>query len=398
MNTWRFARSEKNRMAFGVAGGLSDRLGVDSAFVRLGFALLTIDLGLGALLYFLASQASFNTNLPGQTASIRPITNRHNLGFCLLLLAALFAVRGYGFWIGDSIMWPATLVSLGATVIVLRSDSDASRWETSGVASVLGSRPSRVRLAAGTLFVAFGVASFLVANHASTPLGRTLLAVFATAAGLLMILTPWLSRVGRQLMDERRQGIRARERAEMGAHLHDSVLQTLAMIQRAGSPEHMASLARQQERDLRAWLQAKEEDTPITLNEALESVAANIDRDHQVAVNIVVVGDRILDSDLRPLVAATQEAMTNAARHSGARTVHVYVEITNDMATSLIRDEGKGFDVNTIAPDRQGISQSIQGRLQRHGGEATIRSTTEGSTTSSGTEVSLRLPLQKREW
>lgn len=372
---------------------MSERLGVDAALIRLAFALIALNAGIGVALYFALYALTVPADEVEQKIQPRPTTDRHNLGFFLMVLALLCASRSTGIWIGDNIMWPALFVAIGSAIIVLRNDSDTQRWESNRLASVFGSRPSRLRLAAGTVAVAAGVGIFLAANSGATGNQQTLLAVAATALGMLLIFGPWLSRLGRQLIDERSNSIRTQERAEVGAHLHDSVLQTLAMIQRADSAEQMTSLARQQERDLQAWLHGKSTDENASIQAALEALAARIDSDFQVATTVIVVGDQPVTENLRPLLAATQEAVTNAARHSGAANIHVYVEISEERATALVRDEGSGFDIGSIADDRQGLKESIRGRMQRHGGEAKIH-----SQIGTGTEVELSLPLQKREW
>jgi signal transduction histidine kinase len=389
----RFARSERNRLLRGVAGGMANALGVDVVFVRLAFVLLGLDFGLGVLLYFIA----FAVSSPPDDRSIttypeRVVTDRHNLGFCCLLLATLGFARAAEIWVGDGVMIPATCIAMGATVILLRSDSDMQRWETNRLSGIFGSRPSRIRLAVGTIAIAAGIAAFLATNPAADSSERTFVAMFATALGMLLIFGPWLTRLGRQVIEERNRTIRTQERAEVGAHLHDSVLQTLAMIQRADAPERMVSLARQQERDLRAWLHGDTPGNTESVRSTLEMFAARIDNDYQVPTSIVVVGDQVVTEELRPLLAATQEAITNAARHSGSSTIHVYFEMTHDNATALVRDEGHGFDPDAIRDDRQGIRESILGRMQRHGGEANIRSG------ENGTEVELTLALRKREW
>jgi signal transduction histidine kinase len=394
----RFARSEHNRFLYGVAGGIAATLGIDVVFVRLAFVLLSLNFGVGIALYFLAYALSVPTGPTSNNGSEgvlppRPVTDRHNFGFFLLLLAGLSFTRATAFWVGDGVMIPATFIAMGATVILLRSDSDTQRWETNPLAGIFGSRPSRIRLGVGTLAIAGGVAAFLATNPAADGSERTFIAMSATALGMILIFGPWLTRLGRQLIDERSRTIRTEERAEVGAHLHDSVLQTLAMIQRAESPERMVSLARQQERDLRAWLHGGTPGSQESVRSSLETLATRIDDEYQVPTNIVVVGDRAITDDLRPLVAATQEAITNAARHSGSPAIHVYLEITEEKATALIRDEGRGFDAENVAEDRQGIRESIRGRMRRHGGEASIRS---GS--GSGTEVELTLAFRKREW
>jgi signal transduction histidine kinase len=386
----RFSRSRSNRVLLGVAGGLSERIGVDSLFIRAAFVLLAVNGLLGVWMYLLLLWLAATTR---QLNPMRPITDRHNLGFFCLLLSMLFASRFIGYWIGDDVMWPATFVGVGSTVILLRSEKDTQRWETNRLSTIFGSRPSRLRLAFGTIAVAVGISAFLATNHATTDAGRTLLAVLATAAGMALIFGPWLTRLGRQVIDERNLGIRSAERAEMGAHLHDSVLQTLAMIQRAESPERMVALARQQERELRSWLHGRAPDEETSVKGALEAFAHQIDTDHSVATNVVVVGDRPMTEELRPIVSAVREAILNAARHSGAPAVHVYVEISDEKATALVRDEGIGFDAAAVGTDRQGIRESITGRMNRHGGTATITTSMDN-----GTEIELVLPLEKREW
>lgn len=369
--TIRFARSENNRVFSGVAGGLAARVGVDAIFVRLALILLTVNFGVGILVYFaLHAVASEDIDDVGS----RPITDRHNLGLALLVLAILCGLRAAGVWIGDAVMIPAILVAAGSTAILVRKGRDS------------------IRVGAGSAAVSTGVGVFLAEHNTATGDGRTLLAVAATIIGMALIFGPWTLRLARQAMEERRSAVRNQERAEMGAHLHDSVLQTLAMIQRADSPDRMVQLARQQERDLRSWLHGRPQDENATVESTLEALADRIDSDFQVVVNVVVVGDTTLTEELRPLVAATQEAVTNAARHSGATAIHVFVEIGAAKATSLVRDEGNGFDLDAIDDDRQGIRESIRGRMQRHGGDAKII-----STIGSGTEVELSLPLHQKE-
>ena len=219
--------------------------------------------------------------------------------------------------------------------------------------------------------------------------GTALLAVAVTAAGLGLILGPWILRLAGAAAAERRERIRSEERAEMAAHLHDSVLHTLALIQRADAPPEVVSLARRQERELRAWLNGRmEAHGEESLGAALDGLAARIEREHAVSVDAVVVGDRPLDDRLRAVVLACQEAALNAARHSGAPRVFVYLEAEPDAVTAYVRDQGRGFDPAGIPADRRGIAESIRGRIQRAGGTAVVR-TAPGS----GTEVQIRVPL-----
>jgi signal transduction histidine kinase len=177
----------------------------------------------------------------------------------------------------------------------------------------------------------------------------------------------------------------------MAAHLHDSVLQTLALIQRhADSPQQTRSLARRQERELRGWLfdARTPGDAPATLAAALDRLSDDIESDHDVTVDVVVVGDHPIDERLEALVAALREAAVNAARHSGEPEVSVYVELADGEVEAFVRDRGKGFDRALVDRDRRGIADSIIGRMARHGGSAKVR-----STPGEGTEVSLRMPL-----
>jgi signal transduction histidine kinase len=173
----------------------------------------------------------------------------------------------------------------------------------------------------------------------------------------------------------------------MAAHLHDSVLQTLALIQRAREPREMAMLARTQERELRAWLYGRAPSVPgVRLRDALDAMAGRIERGQAVKVETVVVGDAALDESLRALVGATSEATLNAARHSGAAEVSVYLEVEPGAVTAFVRDHGSGFDPAAVPADRRGIADSIVARMRRHGGSAEVVSGRDG------TEVRLRLP------
>jgi signal transduction histidine kinase len=174
----------------------------------------------------------------------------------------------------------------------------------------------------------------------------------------------------------------------MAAHLHDSVLQTLALIQRTGDPDEMVALARGQERELRTWLYGKTPAGPAdSLSAALDALAAEVERTHRVRIEVVLVGDCPLDDGVRALVHACREAMVNAARHSRARGVSVYAEVEEDVVTAFVRDQGVGFARGAVPPDRRGIAESIEGRMERNGGVAVIE-----SAPGRGTEVRLAVP------
>jgi signal transduction histidine kinase len=202
---------------------------------------------------------------------------------------------------------------------------------------------------------------------------------------------PWLLRLSSDLSEEREARVRSEERADVAAHLHDSVLQTLALIQKnASDAPTVARLARSQERDLRAWLFESAPAGDRTLAGALREVVREIEDTYGVDVELVTVGDVDLDEPLAPIVAATREAVTNAARHAGTPVVDIYCEVSPTALEVFVRDRGAGFDPQSVPADRQGVRSSILARMTRHGGSAEIRSTAQ-----TGTEVRLTLPRQE---
>jgi len=190
------------------------------------------------------------------------------------------------------------------------------------------------------------------------------------------------------LAAEHTERARAEERAEMAAHLHDSVLQTLALIQRrSGEPAEVTTLARSQERELRQWLYESGDSTgQAGFRETIEEVAAEVEALAGVPVDVVVVGTTRCDDEVAALMRAVREAALNAAKHSGADRVAVYGEVEGDRISVFVRDRGCGFDPEAVPADRKGIRESILARVARHGGTATIV-----SSPGSGTEVRLEM-------
>ena len=315
-----------------------------------------------------------------------------------MIAGTLLLLREVSLWFGDRVVWPVALAAIGSAVIWARgNDDDRGRWLQGAqggnpVETLFGDRASMPRLVVGGLMVATGMGFALATSDALAAAGSALLAITVTAAGLVLILGPWILRLYRALTEERRERIRSAERAEMAAHLHDSVLHTLALIQRADAPMEVVTLARRQERELRSWLYGQP--APLErerLGAAVETLASRVEELHAVAVDAVVVGDEPLDERSRAVVLACQEAAVNAARHSGVARVAVYVEAEADGITAYVRDEGKGFDPEAIPSDRRGIRDSIRGRIERQGGTVTI--TTEPG---AGTEVALHVPRERR--
>jgi signal transduction histidine kinase len=397
-----FARSRNDRIIAGVAAGLADRLGVDHVVIRLAFVVLSFAGGVGVAVYLVlwvaSSEAQPVANEASPVAADRRSSMERVLAVAMVVTGAMLVFRAVGLWPGDAVVAPVALGALGSAIIWDRAD-DRSRSRWSRVASrlprpaegsVLGDSVSRGRLVLGGLLILGGMATFLAANDAFAvnALRNVAFAVGVTVAGVGLILGPGIWRLGRQLSDERRERIRQEERAEVAAHLHDSVLQSLAMIQRAASPQEMATLARRQERELRAWLYGRTgAASHDSLARAVEDAAARVEGLHHVRVEVVQVGDCSMDERLLAVVQASGEAMTNAARHAGVDRVSVFVEVEPGGVTAYVRDQGKGFDPEAIPADRRGIAESIRGRMERAGGSAEIV-TAPGE----GTEVKSWLP------
>jgi signal transduction histidine kinase/phage shock protein PspC (stress-responsive transcriptional regulator) len=388
-------RSRSNRVIAGVAAGVGQHLGIDPLVVRIAFVGLTFAAGFGLVVYLLlwllarvepldAAPDTARRRLP------RP-TLRQILGGILVVAGIGLMLWFTGFWFGEIMAWPVMLAAVGFAILWARSGEEGSGRSLFGARSfeaVMAARGSLTRLAIGAALILAGMAVFLAANTSLAAAGNMLLAAFVTLGGAALLAGPWVWRMGRELVEERNSRIRSEAHAEMAAHLHDSVLQTLALIQRSGTPREMASLARTQERDLRAWLYGRAPAlTGVRLRDAIDAMAGKIERSEQVSVEAVVVGDTELDPGLRALLAACGEATLNAARHSGVTDISVYVEVEPERVSAFVRDHGAGFDPAAVPDDRRGIADSIVGRMERYGGSAQITSRPGG-----GTEVALHLP------
>jgi signal transduction histidine kinase/phage shock protein PspC (stress-responsive transcriptional regulator) len=386
----RLRRSASDRVIAGVSGGLGERLEIDPVVIRLAFVVLTFAGGAGVIaylgLFLMMGWPDVSVARPAPTASARQAVS-----VAFVVLGVLLICREAGLWWGDGVVWPVVLGVLGSAVIWTRGD-DADRarwarfWRRVPGGSPLEGRGSGVRTALGLALIALGLWAFAVRNLAL--IANAPLAVLSVLVGLAVIVGPWVWRLVRQVADERRERIRQEERAEMAAHLHDSVLQTLALIQRADEPREMVSLARAQERELRTWLYGgATRSVPGSLSAALDDTAAEVEATHRTRIEVVLVGDLAVDDAIRALVDACREAMVNAARHSGARGVSVYVEVDDEAVTAFVRDQGIGFSPIAIPSDRHGIAESIVGRMERNGGVALVE-----SEPGRGTEVRLRMP------
>jgi signal transduction histidine kinase/phage shock protein PspC (stress-responsive transcriptional regulator) len=370
----------------GVAGGLGERLGIDPMVLRLAFVVLALAGGAGIVLYLVLFLLMGWPEPMTEPVPTPRTTARQALAVALVVAGLLVISRSAGLWFGDRIVWPAALAVAGSAVLWTRGDgAHRARWlrRLPHADAIDG---SRVRALAGAGLILLGAWALLSSNRRL--LANAPLAVAAVLVGLAVVAGPWVWRLVRQAALERRERIRQEERAEMAAHLHDSVLQTLALIQRTDDPVEMVALARGQERALRTWLYGKTRPGGAgSLSAALDDVAAEVERTHRTRIEVVMVGDCPVDDGVRALVHACREAMVNAARHSGARGVSVYVEVEDDAVTAFVRDQGVGFARSSVPADRHGIAESIEGRMERNGGLALIE-----SEPGRGTEVLLRIP------
>jgi signal transduction histidine kinase/phage shock protein PspC (stress-responsive transcriptional regulator) len=406
-----FVRPVEGRMVAGVAAGLADTFGLDPNVVRCGFVVLTVASGLGLVLYLVGWGFMRDAPAEAPTRERRPFDATANVAFGAVVLGLALLVRATGIWPGDVVVWPIAAVMVGLALLALRTSSAADdneppawRWlerlppsAADAIGVLVGSRRGAVaRFVAGICFVLIGIAAFFVSAHSWSAFRGAVIGGIAVLGGLLLIIGPGVSRLVGAFVQERGERIRADERAEVAAHLHDSVLQTLALVQRrADDPREVVRLARMQERELRSWLMtgaAPEESTrQASLGVALEDLAATVEVDHGVPVDVVRVRDCSVEG-MEPLLLAAREAMVNAAKHSGATTISVYLEVENERVAVFVRDRGRGFDASSVGDDRQGIANSIVGRMERAGGHASVRSTRD-----EGTEVELTLTRPKRE-
>jgi signal transduction histidine kinase len=334
----------------GVAAGIARRYGVDVSLVRLAFVVAAAAGGVGIAAYALGwLLIPAGDSSPGR---VRIRTGRAAvevaLGTGLLLVAVLLTFRELGLWLSDAAVWPLVLIAAGGVLIWRQSMEEPAPARAERPPEQVTREESRRAAAAISrtgVGIALVVAAGLVFLQATGALGAArdvLLGIVAVVVVLGVIFAPWVVRLVRSLTQERAERIRSQERAEVAAHLHDSVLQTLAMVQRSGDPSEVAALARRQEREL--------------------------DQPHEA------------------VVAATREAMTNAAKFGAGSPVDVYAESDGRRTQVFVRDRGPGFDTEAVPPDRRGVSESIVGRMERHGGRARVT-----SAPGSGTEVELIL-------
>jgi signal transduction histidine kinase len=311
------------------------------------------------------------------------------------VLYFLFSALGVN-WLG-SVAWALIIGAVGM-VLIWRNSSPAEqeiiRQEAEPLLSLTsGNRRKRtlIRFGVGAVLLIAGM-SILFTGHVGLAALRPLGGLVLVVAAIVIVLGPWWLRIARDLMVERQARAVAEERADIAARVHDSVLQTLALIQRnVDQPSQVVKLARAQERELRSWLfegrVPGETHEAATVAEGIRLIQQDVEERHGVPVEAITVGDCELDDQLRALLAAAREATVNAAKWSGAEVVSVFAEVEPGEVSVYVRDRGCGFDPAEVPLDRKGLAESVQARMTRRGGTAVVRSVKD-----EGTEVTLRMP------
>ncbi|MGF1431213.1 PspC domain-containing protein [Kitasatospora sp. LaBMicrA B282] len=444
-------RSPHSRMLGGVAHGLAVHLGLPVTWVRAAFVLLFFANGIGVLLYaafwfvvpigigepaphgpaagYVWSNGQFvpagtgaqpdplhKEHAGGRLGRLRDLlqgtfqgepmaagaagaprpggaASRQNLGqlaaLLMLVIGVMALLNVLHLQSSPPYAWP--LLAIGVGVALVWRQADDSRWQRwFGLEGGGKRRVALARVGAGVLLVTIGIITFLILQGTGSTVASVIEASLAVLAGVLVLTGPYALRMWQDLGAERTARIRAQERAEIAAHIHDSVLHTLTLIQRrAEDPKEVQRLARAQERELRLWLyrpEAAAEAAPDTLAERLREVVAEVEDRHGVQVELVCVGDCPMDEGIAAQMQAAREAMVNAAKYGGGGPVQVYAEVEGRTVSVFVRDHGPGFDPETVPEDRMGVRESIIGRMKRNGGTARVRPAPDG-----GTEVELEM-------
>ncbi len=400
-------RPVEGRLLGGVAAGIAQRTGLDLSLVRAALVVLAlVTYGFGAAAYVVAWLL-----IPAQGAdsniATRALADKRGIG----LAAALASVLAVGLIVASALdaTWVAGLavpvIVCGAGLALISRNADAEERQHLREFADPAGRPSSsrrrrriLRVALALLLLLGGAAALLSDHKINAYLLLPLAGMVLLIGGIALAFGPWWLRVARDLVEERQARVRAEERADIAARVHDSVLQTLALIQRrAGDPHQVVQIARAQERELRAWLfdgraPGSLDGQALTVADGVRLIQQDVEAQHGIAVEAVTVGDCALDEELSALIAAAKEATVNAAKWSGADVVSVFAEVEPGSVSLYVRDRGCGFDPDAIPPDRKGLAESVRGRVSRRGGSVTIR-----SAPGEGTEVSLVMPRSAAE-
>ncbi len=387
----------------GVLAGIARRLGIRTLGVRIAFVVIAVLSGGIALLFYGLAWAALPAD--GDPDAVRgarlgriPRGWHLSAGVGLLTLTGLLIFRELGIWWSDQLVWPLVLAAAGVALLWGQNRSrpeapDDVSEATPALEVETGARQASriVELYRGGFGIALVIGAALLFLSSNNALGAARDAAFTSIVAifaLALILAPFIWRLGQNLAAERTERIRSQERADVAAHLHDSVLQTLTLVQkRSGDPREVAALARRQERELRSWLNAGASPGAgeTGLAASLQAAAEEVEDAYRVKIEVVTVGDCEADDGVRAIVGAAREALTNAAKFAAEDgPISVYAEVGEERIEAFVRDRGPGFELEATPADRRGVRESIIGRMQRHNGTATIR-----SVPGSGTEVEL---------
>ena len=388
-----------------MAAGVATWRGFNVTTIRIAFVLATlISTGWFVPAYVVAwllipaagADASIASKARSDTSGIRLAVGLASLLAFALVVAGALNDGWFSGW-----AWPQ-VVSVAGLVLIWRNASPQEQDTLRHLAEPLGAaagvaagngrtgRRSALRLTLASVLV-LGGAGWLFSARESLDLLQPLGGVVLVIAGIVLLLGPWWLRIARDLVLERQARVRAEERADIAAQVHDSVLQTLALIQRrADDPQKVIQLARMQERELRSWLfegRAPNETDDLTVGAGVRQIQQDVESRYGVPVEVVIVGDCELDDNLTALLAAAREATVNAAKWSGASVISLFAEVEPGEVSLVVRDRGKGFDPAAVPADRKGLAESVHGRMTRRGGTVTVT-----SAPGEGTKVSLKMP------
>jgi len=392
-------RPREDRLVAGVAAGLGARTGIDVTVVRIVFVVAALLGGFGVAAYVVAWLLMPAEGADGSIAS-KALNDKRGLalaaGIGSLLVIMLLIANALGDRWLNSVGLALVVSAVGLTLIWRNSPPEdhavLRRLAEPMLGLAQGGRRSRslLRIVASVLLLIIGLGA-LLSGRSAHQLAGPLAGLLTVIIAIVIMLGPWWLRIARDLVLERQARARAEERADMAAHLHDSVLQTLALIQRrADQPQQVIQLARAQERELRSWLfdgPAPGSADGHSLAAGVRLIQQEVEAQHEISVEAVTVGDCELDDNLEALLAAAREATVNAAKWSGASTVALFAEVEPSEVVLFVRDRGRGFDPEAVPSDRKGLAESIHARMERRGGSATVR-----SAPGEGTEVSLTMP------
>jgi signal transduction histidine kinase len=394
-------RARDGQLFGGVAAGLAKRTGFSVGLIRaviVGAALLST--GWLAMAYVLAWLFIPAEGAERNIAS-KAVADKRGIGLAvgltsMLAVALVIASALNAPWV-TSLAVPLIVCADGLVLISRNAPEDELAYlrslaDPAGMTATAPRSRRVLRFGIGALLLILGVYA-LLQGHERLALLWPLAGIMLFVGGIVLVLGPWWLRIARGAVADRQARIRAEERAEMASRVHDSVLQTLALIQRrAGDQQQVIQLARAQERELRAWLfdgrpPGSMTEQAATVADGVRLIQQEVESQHGLAVDAVTVGDCELDDDMSALLAAAREATVNAAKWSGADTVSLFAEVEQDSVAIFVRDRGRGFDLAAVPPDRKGLAESVRARLARRGGSAVIR-----SAPGEGTEVSLSMP------